>query len=75
MVLPFPTPQRHEARAARSPIGDLLAHLHDADDDEGLQALVAGIEDRERQAVIASLRRLCDRLDRLPAAERDYIPY
>ena len=78
MVLPFPTPLRHAARAERSAIGDLLTHLHEADDaadDEGLQAFVAGIEDRERQAVLASLRRLCDKLDRLPAAERDYIPY
>ena len=75
MVLPFPTPQRHAARAARSPIGDLLAQLNDADDDEGLQAFVAGIEDGERQAVIASLRRLCDKLARVPAAERGYIPY
>lgn len=75
MVLSFPTPLRHAARAERSAIGDLLAHLHEADDDEGLQAFVAGIEDRERQAVIASLRRLCDKLDRLPAAQRDYIPY
>ncbi len=75
MVLPFPTPLRHAARAERSAIGDLLTHLHETDDDEGLQAFVAGIEDRQRQAVVASLRRLCDKLDRLPAAERDYIPY
>ncbi len=75
MVLPFPTPLRHVARAERSPIGELLAHLHDADDDESLQAFVAGIEDRERQAVIASLQRLCDKLATMPAARRDYIPY
>jgi hypothetical protein len=75
MVLPFPTPLRHVARAERSPIGELLAHLTEADDDESLQAFVAGIEDRERQAVIASLQRLCDKLGTMPAARRDYIPY
>jgi hypothetical protein len=75
MVLPFPTPVRHVARAERSPIGELLAHLNEADDDESLQALVSGIEDRERQAVIASLQRLCDKLATLPSAPRDYIPY
>lgn len=71
---------RHAARAGRGAIGDLLAHLneaqaHEADDDAGLQAFVAGIEDRERQAVIASLQRLCDKLAMMPAAQREYIPY
>ena len=78
MVVQFPTPLRHAARAERSAFGDLLAHLHEADeadDDEALQAAVARIEDGERQAVIASLRRLCDKLARMPAAERSYIPY
>lgn len=75
MVLPFPTPLRPAARAGRSAIGELLAHLHEAEDDAGLEAFVAGIEDRERQAVVASLRRLCDKLDRLPAIGRDHIPY
>ena len=66
---------RHVARAERSPIGELLAHLNEADDDESLQAFVAGIEHRERQAVIASLQRLCDKLATMPAARHDYIPY
>lgn len=75
MVLSFPTPSRRALRAERSSLGDLLAHLHDADDDEGLRAAVARIEDGERQAVIASLRRLCDMLAKSPAADRAYIPY
>jgi hypothetical protein len=75
MVLSFPTPSRRTLRAECSSLSDLLAQLHDADDDEGLQAAVARIEDGERQAVIASLRRLCDMLAQPPAAERAYIPY
>ena len=75
MVLPFPTPLRHAPRAERSALGELLAQLNDADDEETLQAFVAGIADRERQAVIASLQRLCDKLATMPAARQDYIPY
>ena len=74
MVVSFPTPSRRVLRAERSSLGDLLAQLHEADDDEGLQAAVARIEDGERQAVIALLRRLCDKLAEAPA-ERVYIPY
>jgi len=74
MVVPFPTPSRRALRADRSSLSDLLAQLHDADDDEGLQAAVARIEDGERQAVIASLRRLCDMLAQAPS-ERVYVPY
>jgi hypothetical protein len=75
MVLPFPTPPRLAQRADRNALNALLAQLHEADDDAGLQAAVARIEDAERQAVIASLRRLCDLLAQAPAAERHYIPY
>jgi ABC-type iron transport system FetAB ATPase subunit len=75
MVLPFPTPSRHAQRADRNALSELLAQLHEADDDAGLQAAVARIEDGERQAVIASLQRLCDMLAQAPAAERAYIPY
>jgi hypothetical protein len=74
MVVTFPTPSRRAARAERSSLIDLLAQLHDADDDEGLQAAVARIEDGERKAVIALLRRLCDKLAEAPA-ERIHIPY
>jgi hypothetical protein len=74
MVVPFPTPSRLVARAERSALGDLLAHLHEADDEEGLQAAVARLKEGERLAVIASLRRLCDMLAESPA-ERIHIPY
>lgn len=74
MVVPFPTPSRHAARAERSALDELLARLHEADDDEGLQAAVSRIEAGDREAAIASLRRLCDMLARAPA-ERLYIPY
>ena len=75
MVLRFPTSSRPAQRADRNALGELLAQLHEADDDAGLQAAVARIEDGERLAVIASLRRLCDMLAQAPAAERTYIPY
>jgi aminoglycoside phosphotransferase (APT) family kinase protein len=74
MVVPFPTPSRRVARAERSALGDLLAQLHEADDEEGMQAAVARLEEGERLAVIASLRRLCDMLAE-PPAERIHIPY
>ena len=75
MVLPFPTPSRPGQRAGSNGLSALLVQLHEADDDAGLQAAVARIEDGEREAVIASLRRLCDLLAQAPAAERAYIPY
>ena len=75
MVLPFPSSHRPAPRADRQALRELLAQLHEADDDAGLQAAVACIEDGERQAVIAALRRLCDMLAEAPAGERTYIPY
>ncbi|NRF72126.1 hypothetical protein HLB44_34595 [Aquincola sp. S2] len=77
MVLQFPLKPGSGRNAERSTLEVLLCQLHEAADDEDLQAAVDRIAAGERDALRTALQKVCGLLgpDRQGARDRVYIPY